>query len=347
MVRQVASKRIATMDAPMSRRTFVVGSVALVGAFSTVACAFGDDHALGGGSLAVARFDPKGGGDYPTVRSDYPSLLRPLDLEWEEFEPLTVEEEGGTRVVTPFYSIFIPSGLFDGEWSFRYEGGMHSWSPDGIGQMTGNRLVLSYTVPGNQEFLSSIDVRTISTDWNAIQGEMVGATVGPVVSDHSIRVFASIPADFSGRTWLQERERLASYTCLVNPYIVAVPDGSGTWSVVEIQRPEADIKVVDGVAMIRTPCYSANVPISGLGTEPRYDFWDLDVVLDWADGRPVATCWVLLYGEDSSIPSYLVCALRSDVGDLSRISDRIVWEAVGDAGDDGSIVCVGYPTVES
>ena len=205
--------------------------------------------------VTATRIEPRGGSDYPLADASTYTFADPL-VEDIDFEPLVIEEAGGTRVATPFYSMFVPNDMFPDGWNIDYSGYVRDWSGEYSGGLwMGHGLTIFH--PDRSGSSTSLNVRVVSTSWDGIQGELVAISVGPAPGNSMFHTVVHGPADYTGdRTGAQARKKLAPYADLVSPEIVAAQDESGTWRIVKVPQLQPTVSEVDGRTEVSTPWYT-------------------------------------------------------------------------------------------
>ncbi len=119
-------------------------------------------------------------------------------------------EDGSIAVVTPWYTVTVPAGMFPDGWYYTYSDEVHDWSGDGSGAYYG-RVLDVYPVGQQQAAFSVCCVRDFG-----VQGEVVEATVGVFDGDWAgWRIDVYRAADFSTQTLDDALAQLTPYAELV------------------------------------------------------------------------------------------------------------------------------------
>lgn len=275
-----------------------------------------------GFSPEVREITPRGAGSYPLASSGLFGLADPLS-ELADFEPMVVEEDGGSRIVTPYYSVFVPDQLFPDGFDYAYSPAM----PEGLwgeGLYRGCDLVV--TPAGSN--VPAVQVYVSSANWDGVQGEAVALSAGPVAGNPSFHVVVAGPADYSadpdGR---RAREDLYPAYLLVSPGVVAAREGSEGWAVVEVPGAATLAEGEDGGAEIVAPGYAVRVDGALWPDGCLYRYYGEHVPLTNGDARE----FLALFDPEGPAAACLVCAYEGPVEDLESVAGpRFAWvEAPG------------------
>lgn len=335
------------------RRTFVRGAALLALGLALPGCTGtdgqnrqGKDATTAAGDVVVAtRIDPRGSGAYPSAEKAGCTFADPL-VEDLDFEPLMVSEEGGTRVVTPFFSIFVPDDMFPGGWSASYSGYMMNWggAGSGNGPWMGHDLTI---VPNDATDAQGLGARVTSTDWDGIQGELVAISVGPAPADDHFQVVVHGPADYAtDHDGTRSRKALAPYANLVSPYIAAARDTAGAWQTVAISQPWPEVSEETGQTVLATPWYSVALAPELWPNGCSYRFNGKVDQQTGGGGEHEASRFLELYDtatQDLAGIMFLDNVENADVQDV--LGRYYAWQEVGaSATETGQYVYAAIPT---
>lgn len=277
-----------------SRRAFIGRALFYTASLSLGICSLKDvpgaiaGEASGAGSISILRLDPEGGGDYRNVQMGDPSLTHPLDENVDGFEPFALGEEGGTRIVTPFFSVFIPDGMFADGFSISYSSTTPSDKIWGSGLLRGYDLSVH---PSSGE--PDIHAYVATANWNGAQGEYVACSTGPVASDPAFHVIVDGFADYSSDPLgEQARRQLYPTYALVSPYIVAARASDGSWEVVEVTQDLPHVSETNGTAELATPWYTVRINQDLWPNGLLYRYFGETVPIEQRDGTTVETLGV-------------------------------------------------------
>ena len=278
-------------------------------------------------AIVATRLEPRGGGDYPLASSTGCTFADPL-IEDTDFEPLVSEEEGGTRIATPFYSIFVPDDLFAGEWGFDYSGYLMDWGGEySEGLWMGHGLTV-FPLEQSGEF-ESIGAQITSTNWDGIQGELVAISVGPVPASNQFHTVIHGPADYnSDRDGSQSRKALAPYAALVSPEIVAAQGQSGGWQIVRVGQPQPSVSENNGRTEISTPWYSVALEESLWPNGCVYHY-STETVRASDRNEGSTSCYLKLFDAKTRDLTCMVCLCDSGMTEPANIGHYYVWHNVG------------------
>ena len=172
---------------------------------------------------------------HPATEEGAAHPVDPLENR-DGFEPLVIEEEGGSRIVTPFYSVLVPAGMFPDGFTYTYSPSM----PAGV---WGEGLYRGYDleVTPNGGNSPSIHAYVSSNNWDGVQGEMAALSAGSVAGNADFHVVVDGPADYTADpSGQQTRDALAPICQLVSTDIVAVPGENDGWSIVDISQKNSN-----------------------------------------------------------------------------------------------------------
>lgn len=273
-------------------------------------------------SLEVREMAPRGTASYPLAGSGSFGLADPLSSP-ADFEPMVVEEDGGSRIVTPFYSVFVPDQLFPDGFDYAYSPAM----PEGVwGEGLYRGCDLTVTPAGSD--VPAVQAYVSSANWNGVQGEAVALSAGPVAGNPSFHVVVAGPADYGadpdGR---QAREDLRPAYLLVSPCVVAADDGSGGWAVVEVPGAATLAEGEDGDGRVVVPGYAVRIDEALWPDGCLYRYYGERVPLAGGDARD----FLALFDPEGPAAACLACAYEGPVEDLGSVAGpRFAWvEAPG------------------
>lgn len=282
------------MDQIQSRRSFIWRVLFCTASLSLGICTLKDatdaiaEEASSTGPITVLRLDPEGGSNYRNVQIGDPSLAHPLDEDIDGFKPISLGEEGGTRIVTPFFSVFIPDGMFADGFSISYSSATPSDGIWGSGLLRGYDLSVH---PSSGE--PDIHAYVTTANWNGTQGEYVSCSTGPVASDPTFHVIVDGLADYSSDPLgEQARRQLYPTYALVSPYIVAARTNDGSWEVVEVTQDLPHVSETHGAAELATPWYTVRINQDLWPNGLLYRYFGETVPIEQRDGTTVETLGV-------------------------------------------------------
>ena len=334
-------KKLEVIGASSLTAVALVSAIGCAQASQSPAQGEGPSHVAEASQKAASAesLSPVGGSSYPSIDSLGVQPIDPL-AGADGFEPLVVEEEGGSRIVTPFYSVFVPHEMFPGGFTYDFSPRM---SPPGI---WGDDLYLgdSLSVRDAGDGDASVTVYVTSTNWLGVQGDSVGISAGPVPGNPAFHVVVSGPADHSSDpTGQAAREALMPSYLLVSPSIVAVQDESGAWKVAE-DTGQGDSAVNDsGETVVSTTAYEVRL---GGDLWPNGCLWRYyGEEQSLPDG--VARDFLAVFEPDSTSVSCVVCAYDGQGADLEAVTGELFsWVEVPGSGVEGHKVFVGSATRE-
>lgn len=333
----------------LSRRSFVAGVILGASTLTLGGCALESaskaaaQSASNNEDFPLSRLDPAGGGDYPVVQMGDPSLAHPLDGNFDEFQPPQLKEDGGTRVATPFYSVYLPDDLFPDGFIADYSPAI----PDdewGEGLLRGHDLTVRPAAGGQ-----GIHVCVTTANWTGIQGDGIALSAGPVASDSTFHVVIEGPCDRRADPFEEQARRdLYEQYKLVSPYIVAARAEGNAWEAVEVDQVFPEVTENEGLFTLSVPEYSVSADPSVWQKGLSYRFYEEEVAVENRDGPDVSTlgtmtdflalfsgdgqdllCWVFAYdGSDNDLAYSNRLYLQRAIGTTSDESGRAVYLAV-------------------
>ena len=140
------------------------------------------------------------------------------------------------RVVTPYYALDMPSGLFGSDLELDYSDTINAWDPqrslpDSLGRYWGYSTLVGSSDPAAELGGKELRVSVSSTDGGAPLGQVATYQVAPVAADAGFVVSVTLPFDYQteGDYDAVMTELEETYAPLVSCGTVLVRDDSGTW----------------------------------------------------------------------------------------------------------------------
>ena len=152
------------------------------------------------------------------------------------------------RVVTPYYALDMPSGLFGSDLEIDYADGINAWDPqrslpDSLGRYWGYSTLVGSSDPAVELGGKELRVSVSSTDGGAPLGQVATYQVAPVAADVGFVVSVTLPFDYQteGDYDAVIAELEETYAPLVSCGTVLVRDDSGAWVVRDLDASGADV----------------------------------------------------------------------------------------------------------
>lgn len=348
--RGICSASFAEMrDRLLDRRSFICGGALLALSMMASGCTATDTRAdspiADASPVTATRLEPLGDDGYPSAEELGCTFADPL-VEDLDFEPLVAPEEGGTRVATPFYSLYVPDDMFPDGWTLDYSGYMMNWGSD-IGKELWMGHGLTVT-SWNGDYDAAVGARVTSANWDGIQGELVAISVGPVPENERFQTVVHGPADYNtDKDGVRSRKALAHRADLVSPYIVAARNETGTWQIVKVEQPLPEVSAEGGRTVLSVPWYSValDAELWPNGCTYRYN-GKIERHSD-DSGTSDISRFLELYDTATQDLVGIVC-LCSDAGTGRLRESRggyYAWQNMGPSPcEPEQYVCVGVPT---